>query len=537
MTIAELILTKLKENGCHHVAGIPGTSCAGLFNAIDRDKEIDYILTTNELEAGYIADGYGRSGGFGAVCVSYGVGTLSLINAVASAFTERVPLVVINGGPTAEDLRIEKELGSLFSHSTGAEQTDLKVFTPVTVFAKVIKDTSDASEIINQAFDLAESESRPVYIQIPQNMWDNQVTKSENEKSPTTSKLNPAFKKRAQEALSKSKSPVLFVGVEIVRRNLHNEVLSLIEKWNIPFVTTALAKSFISESHPLFVGCYDSDLFHAKGQFKIIDNSDCPIGLGCIWGIDHRAFIKAKHENMIDVSFSYGRISKEKFSEVDLESVIDDFLSSSFYFDSIIPQSENCVSEGSSDYFGHDQVFESVNQRLKNLQNVQVVMDTCLGSFPGADLVMPFRNMYLANPIWLSIGQGTPAAIGAYFKNKKLPIIITGDGGFQMVAQSYSTMVKYKVPALILILDNSLYAIEQYLIDPSYFTSENPPLRYVQLNNWSYESFPKVFKGGTGKRAKSKDQLDSIINAWMKSEKNQPWIVACEIPLRDLPSN
>ena len=150
MTIAEYIIKKLKEYGCNHVAGIPGTSCAGFFNAIDRDENIDYILTTNELESGYIADGYGRNGCFGAVCVSYGVGTLSLLNAIASAFTERVPLLVINGGPTEKDLRIEREFGSLFSHSTGAKQTDLHVFKHVTVFAEIIDNFANSLQIVKE---------------------------------------------------------------------------------------------------------------------------------------------------------------------------------------------------------------------------------------------------------------------------------------------------------------------------------------------------------------------------------------------------
>ena len=536
MTIAEYIIKKLKEYDCNHVAGIPGTSCAGFFNAIDRDDNIDYILTTNELESGYIADGYGRNGGFGAVCVSYGVGTLSLLNAVASAFTERVPLMVINGGPTEEDLRIEKELESLFSHSTGAKQTDLNVFKNVTVFAKVIERTSEAQFIIDEAFETAANEFRPVYLEIPQNFWDNELSENNDKKTVQKIEENTVFQSLANTAIIKSSSPVLFVGVEVVRKNLHEKVLALIEKWNIPFVTTALAKSYISESHPLFAGCYDSDLFHTSGRFEIIDNSDCLIGLGCIWGIDHRAFVKEKYDEMVAVSFSKGRVSKEKFDAVDLELTIDAFLQLDISVATTIPTKTTRSSNSNPDYFGHNEVFASVNEHIQNQDNIQIIMDTCLGSFPGADLDMPTRNMYLANPVWLSIGQGTPAAIGAYLKNKKTPIIISGDGGFQMVAQSFSTMVKYNIPALIIILDNSLYAIEQYLIDSSYFTENKPPLKYVQLNNWSYESFPKVFKGGTGKRAKTKQELDTIISSWKTSEKNKPWIIACEIPHKDLPS-
>ncbi|MDO6428682.1 thiamine pyrophosphate-binding protein [Thalassotalea sp. 1_MG-2023] len=537
MTVSEYIIKKLKAYGCNHVAGIPGTSCAGFFNAIDRDKDINYILTTNELESGYIADGYGRNGGFGAVCVSYGVGTLSLLNAVASAFTERVPLLVINGGPTEKDLQIESEFGSLFSHSTGAKQTDLNVFKHVTVFAEVIENVSEAKTIIDKAFDTADKEFRPVYIEVPQDYWDNEIPEGKEVTTSQKIEVNTAFQTLANTTILNASSPVLIIGVEVVRRNLYVKVLALIEKWNIPFVTTALSKSYILESHPLFVGCYDSDLFHSSDRFEIIDKSDCSIGLGCIWGIDHRAFVTTKFNDIVEMSFSKGRVSKEKFESVDLELVIDAFLELDISVTTQIPEKPARSLNTHSDYFGHEQVFASINEHIQDQNNIQIATDTCLGSFLGADLDMPSRNMYLANPVWLSIGQGTPAAIGAYLKNKKTPIIISGDGGFQMVAQSFSTMVKYKIPALIIILDNSLYAIEQYLIDNSYFTENKAPLKYVKLNNWSYENFPNVFNGGIGKRAKTKLQFDEIISSWVASEKNEPWIVACEIPHKDLPPN
>src|ERR1700710_2348117 len=103
MTIAQYILHCLKKHGCHHIFGVPGTSCAGIYFAVDNDLDMKYLVTVNELEAGYIADGYGRFAPMAAVAVSYGVGNLSMINAIASAYTEKVPMIVLNGGPTAKE--------------------------------------------------------------------------------------------------------------------------------------------------------------------------------------------------------------------------------------------------------------------------------------------------------------------------------------------------------------------------------------------------------------------------------------------------
>ncbi|MCM4161473.1 alpha-keto acid decarboxylase family protein [Antarcticibacterium flavum] len=535
MKISEYILYKLKQNGCYWVAGIPGTSCADFFDAIDRDSDIEYIITTNELEAGYIADGYGRKGGIGAVCVSYGVGTLSLVNAVASAFTERVPLIVINGGPSKEDLRIELELGCLFSHSTGSPQTDLNIFKSITVYSEIISQPQNAQKIIDEAFRMAIFFNRPVYIEIPQDNWDKVIELIPTIAPPAQVFINDDFITSARSKLETAKSPVLIIGVEVVRKKLKDKVLQLIDKWNIPFVTTALAKSVLPESHPNFVGCYDSDLFHNKAVFEIIDNSDCPIGLGCIWGIDHRSFIINQFNKMIEVKFDSARVTENLYKQTDLETAIDEFLKWELKFQNVIPEFVRLNGLTDSGYFGHNQIFCVLNKFIKDCNDVQVVMDTCLGSFLGADLFMGNTDMYLANPIWLSIGQGTPAAIGAYLKNGKIPIIITGDGGFQMVAQSFSTMIKYQIPALIIVLDNSLYAIEQYLIDGTYFELDTDPLKYVELHRWAYEEFPKIFKGGFGERVHSAEGLIKVLNKWEKETKKEPWIIACEFSKKDLP--
>jgi TPP-dependent 2-oxoacid decarboxylase len=62
------------------------------------------VVTASDLEAGYAADGYARTKGLGAVSVAYGVGALGMINAIAGAYVERSPVVIVNGGPTEANL-------------------------------------------------------------------------------------------------------------------------------------------------------------------------------------------------------------------------------------------------------------------------------------------------------------------------------------------------------------------------------------------------------------------------------------------------
>src|SRR5712672_2565709 len=99
------------------------------------EARITPVVTTSDLEAGYAADGYARTKGLGAVSVAYGVGTLSMINAIAGAYVERSPVVVINGGPTAANLSNLHQYDIVFSHSIGQDATDLTAYKLVTANA------------------------------------------------------------------------------------------------------------------------------------------------------------------------------------------------------------------------------------------------------------------------------------------------------------------------------------------------------------------------------------------------------------------
>src|SRR5947209_1191400 len=98
-TVADYILKRLSEQHVDTLFGVPAAYCAPLFDAA-KAHGLKSVVNASDLEAGYAADGYARTKGLGAVSVAYGVGALSMINAIAGAYVERSPVVVVNGGPT-----------------------------------------------------------------------------------------------------------------------------------------------------------------------------------------------------------------------------------------------------------------------------------------------------------------------------------------------------------------------------------------------------------------------------------------------------
>jgi TPP-dependent 2-oxoacid decarboxylase len=123
ITVADYLITRLKEIGVGHLFGVPGDFVLGFFNQVLK-SDLKYVGTCNELNAAYAADGYVRIRGVGAFSSTYGVGELSAINGVAGAFAERVPMVVITGSPSTISFRTRP----LLHHTLGDYQIPLRIY-------------------------------------------------------------------------------------------------------------------------------------------------------------------------------------------------------------------------------------------------------------------------------------------------------------------------------------------------------------------------------------------------------------------------
>ena len=119
ITVAEYLLTRLKEIGVDHLFGVPGDFVLRFFNQVLK-SDLKYVGTCNELNAAYAADGYARIRGIGAFSSTYGVGELSAVNGVAGAYAERVPVVVITGSPATINFRTRPLVQRSINRRTGA---------------------------------------------------------------------------------------------------------------------------------------------------------------------------------------------------------------------------------------------------------------------------------------------------------------------------------------------------------------------------------------------------------------------------------
>jgi indolepyruvate decarboxylase len=179
------------------------------------------------------------------------------------------------------------------------------------------------------------------------------------------------------------------------------------------------------------------------------------------------------------------------------------------------------------------QVFERVGAALDD--SWIVVPDTFLGTFSAANLPMTGRDAFLCSAVWASIGHSVAAAVGASFGSSRRPLVLCGDGGFHMTAQALSTMARYRRNPVVVVLDNGIYAYEQYLIDRTYFP--NPaaqPRPYVALNRWDLVAFARALGVASAQAVDTAAELDAALAQAKASD--APALIAARVDPHGLPA-
>ena len=509
-TAEKYILTRLSENNCKKLFGVPGATCSPIFEAARSPSDVSLVVTSSDLGAGYAADGYARVRGLAAVSVTYGVGTMSLVAAIAGAYVERSPVVVINGGPSAEDLRLQKELGTLFSHSTGHEKSDLVTFKEVTEFAERIEKPADVPRIVDQAIMIAKTKQRPVYIEVAKDVWGKACPAPA---APLNLTIAPSGNETqlARDIVAKLRAaskPALLLGIEIERYGLASETIALVNRLAIPWSTTLLAKSVIPEQTAGFVGVYGGENA-PPSVIRVIEGGDALLAIGCVMGRQYRRLVRNSAAKMTLAFNGQVKIGAAPAKPASLRALLAALQAQPWTpnpaliagtklpgltFDErrySIPARPAAPEPG----LAYDEVLRAVSAALDD--TLITITDTSLSMYPAADLNIIGQNGFLCDAVWQAIGYSVGAAVGVGVAQGRRPLVICGDGGFQMTAQSLSSMVKERIPAIVIVLDNGLHAIEQWILAGGYFGNSNAaPTPYLALGRWSYADLAKALGFG-----------------------------------------
>lgn len=528
-TVADYLIERLKQAGLEHAFGVPGDY---VLTFMDRllASGVELIGTCNELNAGYAADAYARIRGIGCIVVTWGVGGFSAMNAVAGAYAEQVPLVVLVGGPRTN----QRRSSMLLHHSVGEFSTMQHAYAHITVASVLLDDAGDAPQLIDRALARCLSEKRPIMIEIPVDIVD-QLCEPSNRQTPSgppasdPDSLNEALDE-VMALLASAKRPVILGGVELHRYGLMQQFMLLVESSKLPIATTLLGKTVISELHPQAIGVYEGAMSRNDVR-AIVENSDVLLCIGAWISDINFGVVTGKLEGRQLILANSGRlkISQHVYEQVWIGDVVTGLADrmpahglSHPPFESVSKREAKTPVGRREDKLTVDKVMSRVNDYIRD--DTIVVAETGDSLFAAADLVMHHDVGFIGQAFYLSIGYALPAVLGASIAapNRRVLALI-GDGALQMTVQELSSLCRRNIPAVLLIMNNDGYTTERVI-------HEGP---YNDIQQWDYHKLPDVFGGGWGRRVETEEELDAALTQ-ARSSNDGPAVIEIMLDKLDM---
>ncbi len=508
-SIGEYLIQRLYSYGVRHVFGIPGDYVLGFYDLLSKSK-LRIVNTCDEQGAGFAADAYARVRGLGVVCITYCVGGLKVANTTAEAFAEKSPVVVISGAPGME----ERKKNPLLHHKVREFDTQKKVFEQLTIGSTVLSDPQTAFQEIDRVLHLALRFKRPVYIELPRDRVHvrgipHHRTVEIHEQSDRKS-LRAALAE-AQEKINQARKPVILADVEIHRFALQDDLLQLVKRTGIPVAATVLGKSVIGEQHPLYLGIYEGAMGREDVR-QYVESSDCLIMLGAFLTDINLGVYTARLDPARSIYATSEKLSigYHVYEDVRFKDFMRGLLNLRLRRRAVtkIPRpaffstsESHRHSSRSNQPITVRRLFEQLNRFLT--ENTVVVADVGDALFGATDLFIRERTEFIAPAYYTSMGFAVPACVGAQLANRKLrPLVLVGDGAFQMTGMELATVARYGLNPVIIVLNNRGYGTERHMQDGA----------YNDVWPWQYHRLPEVLGAGKGFLIESESDLEQALN-------------------------
>ncbi|XP_026379022.1 pyruvate decarboxylase 1-like [Papaver somniferum] len=510
-TLGRYLARRLVQIGVSDVFAVPGDFNLTLLDDLIAEPGLELIGCCNELNAGYAADGYARSRGVGACAVTFTVGGLSILNAIAGAYSENLPIICIVGGPNSNDYGTNR----ILHHTIGLPDfsQELRCFQTVTCHQAIVNSMEDAHEKIDTAILTALKESKPVYISISCNL--SAIPHPTFSHEPVPFCLEPKLSNSmgleaavdaAAEFLNKAAKPVMVAGPKLKVAKACNAFLELADACGYAVAAMPSAKGLMKESHPQFIGTYWGAVSTAFCA-EIVESADAYIFAGPIFN------------DYSSVGYSL-LLKKEKAIIVQPDRV---FIANGPAFGCVLmkeflPALAKKLKRNTSAYENHRRIYVPqglplqgypkeplrINRLFKHIQEMlsgdsAIIAETGDSWFNCQKLKLPEGCGYEFQMQYGSIGWSVGATLGyaQAAKNKRV-IACIGDGSFQVTAQDISTMLRCEQNTIIFLINNGGYTIEVEIHDGPYNV----------IKNWNYTGLVDAIHNGDGKCWTTKVQCE-----------------------------
>ncbi len=472
--VSELIVRFLERLGIDCVFGMPGAHILPVYDAL-YDSSIRTVLAKHEQGAAFMAGGHARvSGGIGCCITTAGPGATNTVTAIASAYADRLPLLLITGETSTH---IFGKGGLQESAGEGGAIDQCALFAGITRYRRLIERTDYLANVLNQAArELLSDTPGPVLLSLPFNLQKEWVDESILDRVVTSRPLNGIHVRHEQidalaDLLLDARNPVIVAGYGCIRSGSEPLVERLSATLDIPVTTSLKGKGVIAENSPRSLGSLGVTSTGFAYRY-IVDHADSVIFLGA--GFNERtsylwdqALLAGKRIAQVDNDPQ--QLNKVFKADVavngDIRAVLDGVLSRidqqgrkrNRATGSRVPHVPARRREtGTSEIFRAGfAVVERFFQRLQaqRLPGLMVFDDNIIFAQNFLDVTESVR--FYPNSGISSLGHAIPAAIGARFAREVPVMAILGDGGFQMCCMELMTAVNYDIPITVVMFNNA----------------------------------------------------------------------------------
>ena len=517
MRVGDFLVAYLQKIGVTHLFGIPGDLVLNLFFKFGRPRGLEIVTLSHEPGVGFAADGYARATGrIGVVCVTYGAGGHNMVNPVAGSFSERVPILVVSGGPGEE----ERKLGQLIHHQAKEIESQFRIYDELTCSARVLDDPRTVAEDIDHVIRTIWREQRPGYLEIHRDMvertievpdairvWDGTLEFSRSDERKTAEAARDTAVR-----FNAARKPAVIVGIETFRYKLAREVVKLVERMGAPCMTTVLGKGAFPMDHPQFMGVHIGPLSPPPIRRRV-DDADLVINLGTLLtdmnlGSRPPQIMRERSVwavgNKVNVSFhTYTEVGIRDFVRALERERLRRHRERVVYADNLRPRASRLGRAVTV----ADMLIE-VNRFLAGKRGYSVIAESGDMLFAGLDVRVERGGAYLAQGYYASMGFGVPGALGSEIGTGQRPIVLCGDGAFQMTGPEIAQAPRYGLRPIVVVMNNGGWGIFRPI-------AEREDL--LTIPNWPYAELARCW-GGQGYVAETVGEFRDALAAAEKAE-------------------
>lgn len=510
-TVGHYLATRLREIGLDHYFQVPGDYNLQLLDEMLKVEDLQMISCTNELNAAYAAEGYGRAHGASACVVTFNVGAFSALNGIAGAYAERVPTIFISAGYNTND----EASGRFLHHTIGTTDYSYQeeMFRPITCTTVRILDAAEAPSKIDHAIATALRESKPCYIEIASNLADaecaapqpiefRRATERTVGAEATGSFSQEAMDKATSDVaakLNEAEAPILIAGPHLRPYGAIDAFRELAEALGCAVAVQPNAKGFFPEEHPQFIGHFLGNA-SAPGVEAMVDWSDMVLAAGAMftdyttvgWTTSVPAdsgYISATELSVVTPDSEYSQLPLGEFlSQLATKVERNPKTLDQFKRDDAPAATADYTPAEDGAKLTRAELVHQVNQLID--ADSSLFVETGDSWFNGMHMSLPDGAGFEIEMQWGAIGWSVPAAHG-YAVSKGQDhhtVLMVGDGSFQLTAQEVCNMIRYQDNITVIVVNNKGYVIESAL--------HEGPYNYYQ--NWDYAALVNAFNAENG---------------------------------------